>query len=1611
MTLLYVLALLVFVTSSIHCHTLFYNIIPASSDACPTQPCFTLSEITNSSINISSSNTVTLNFNPGNHILESELRIGDIQSLNLEKSNLSLDTKIICKQTSAFHLYRISMVHISKLVFVSCGGNKVKEIGQILILGTSFHGQGSSSTALELVKTAGTIEESTFQFHYNTKGNLKNLTVKYWTWEKIQASHVSGALFVAKSNLTIIRSSFKHNGAEVGGAVFCELESSIAIINSTFSLNQALSSTNQCYGGAILSQERCNMIIINCTFYKNRACTSNEQGGGGAIAALTRTQIDIKGSHFRYSEAVYGGAVLAWKAAVAVNESVFHNNEAISQGGAFCVWNSNIYVSTSRFNNNRAIYVGGALQAETTTVYITRSEFVQNDGSSGGAISASDCHVMISSSTFLFNEGVIDGGAISTHRCDLKIKGSEFNNNKASWGGAVKNIKCTTVNITGSLFFRNVADQMHGGAISVWSISVKISRSGFIGNEASIEGGAIESRQSGTINIDWTLFTNNTATFNGGAIYANQLNAIYMIFKVTFTNFESNVAQIDGGAIKVRHNTTTDANIEISNSTFRQNRAKHNGGAMSIVSISTLLTVAVVSEGDFDNNEAMNGGAIHTQWITFSLNDSCFSENTGETGIVYTTQSAVFLSGDISMWNNTGSVFLFSSNLTLVDRSNTKVYNSVLSLQNTSGLQQGGAITAVQSIIVIYGTCTLMENYAEDGGAIHATESKIRIYGQITLTNNTATNSGGGIHLYQSELKCSLSGSLKVLKNYANDKGGGIHAISSQIISELMEKSGTLVVLSGNSARQGGGICMEVNSKIYILKLQHSTREQVWWNHRRFILSENSANYGAAMYVTDDTNFATCTSTSYRQYSTLTECFIQVLALHDELRSDLILDYVNFTDNFAQYSGSNLFGGLLDRCTVSPYAEVYSKYNPNFQQRPEDINGLRFIKAVSTIVNDTIVSISSEPVQICFCENNEPNCDMKQKDIAIKKGYMFTISLVAVDQVNHTVNATIRSFLSSIRGRLDEDQASQSINDSCSTLKFSVFSPHESEKVIMYAEGPCKDAELSQKQVNVQFLSCTCPVGFQRNKEMDTNCVCECDATLRPIITSCYEKNKTVVREGTFWITHLNTSDNSSINKYLIYPYCPLDYCHPSTVKVYIILSEMNGSDGQCNFNRSGMLCGRCQPGFSLSLGSTHCVSCSKHWPAICVAILIAASLAGIVLVALLLMLNLTVASGTINGIIFYANVINANSSTFFPFKEPNLITVFVSWLNLEFGFDTCFFEGMDTYSKTLLQLAFPIYVIVLVVIVIFVSERSTKFARLIGRKNPVATLATLVLLSYTRLIQTIIAGLSFSILKYPDRPHELVWLSDGNVGYLTGKHIVLFVLSIGILLAGIAYTTLLFSWQWLLFYRHNRIFKCLSLSSKLILFLEPYHAPYLFKHRYWTGLLLIVRVVLYLASALNVSRAPGVDLVVTGIVMIAVFMLKAHVSIRSCIYRRLPLDILENTCYMNIILFSVASLYVLEAKGDQITLAYISGAITLMLLLTVLLYHITFELCSASKLWNSLKQQLIMKRHNDEVSLVDCRAADELRERLNPTVTWIDAPSNKEGSLLLHTETHTLSK
>ena len=373
---------------------------------------------------------------------------------------------------------------------------------------------------------------------------------------------------------------------------------------------------------------------------------------------------------------------------------------------------------------------------------------------------------------------------------------------------------------------------------------------------------------------------------------------------------------------------------------------------------------------------------------------------------------------------------------------------------------------------------------------------------------------------------------------------------------------------------------------------------------------------------------------------------------------------------------------------------------------------------------------------------------------------------------------------------------------------------------------------------------------------------------------------------------------------------------------------------------------------------------------------LIVAILAGIALIASLLVLNMTVAVGTLNGLIFFANIVYVNKSILFPFQETNFITVFVSWLNMELGIDTCYFPGMDTFGKSWLQLAFPTYVILLVALVIIISSYSSRFANIIGKKNPVATLATLILLSYAKLLEVGFKSLSFGNLNYPGDSVKTVWLPDATVNYLSGKHVILFLTAVFILLVGLVYTALLFSWQWLLHLPRWRIFRW-TRDQRLQTFSETYHTPYTPKHRYWTGLLLIARAVLYLVAAVNVTNDPTVALMAISFTICCILTLKAFIGGR--VYRNWLVDILETFFYLNILLFTTFTWYCLGECRSKEAAAYTSVIITFIALLLIILYHVYTYTTVLSKIKKTKPVKVVKKK------FISIATANDPKKEFNP--------------------------
>ena len=316
----------------------------------------------------------------------------------------------------------------------------------------------------------------------------------------------------------------------------------------------------------------------------------------------------------------------------------------------------------------------------------------------------------------------------------------------------------------------------------------------------------------------------------------------------------------------------------------------------------------------------------------------------------------------------------------------------------------------------------------------------------------------------------------------------------------------------------------------------------------------------------------------------------------------------------------------------------------------------------------------------------------------------------------------------------------------------------------------------------------------------------------------------------------------------------------------------------------------------------------------------------GVVLVCSLLVSKLTVATGMLSGLVFYANIVGANHAIFLPEKCGNPFSIFIAWLNLDFGIETCFYNGMDVYIKTWLQFVFPVGLIVLV------RHFSHRFANLLV-SNQASILATLILLSYAKILRILITVFDATNLEYPTYK-QMVWLYDANVDYLVGKHILLLLVAAFIFLfLFLPYSFLLLFGQWLQV--------ILVSNARLKSFMDSYHAPYKAKHHYWPGLLLMLRLILLLVCGFQSNfQQDGASINLSTILMaIGVLVVWAWAS--GGVYRNWGLDVLEGSFALNLIILTATTYYVKHSGGNQCAVGYTSVSIAVATFIGILVLQL----------------------------------------------------------------------
>ena len=739
---------------------------------------------------------------------------------------------------------------------------------------------------------------------------------------------------------------------------------------------------------------------------------------------------------------------------------------------------------------------------------------------------------------------------------------------------------------------------------------------------------------------------------------------------------------------------------------------------------------------------------------------------------------------------------------------------------------------------------------------------------------------------------------------FYNNLGTPIRAVDSSL-----QFSGT-IVFRNNTGYDGGAMSFTGGSYVYVS------------NNTNVVFENNKAeNAGGAVFVNQNTDY----------------CFFR--ERHgDSCNCSYHLPFnLSFINNTAQKGGDAIYGaGISDCAYLGNITTSCSCHASDLVQSTD--SGLYFEPGLDSDPSQ----ISSDPTRVCQCENGKINCSNTSWSETHYPGEEFTVSAVDVGDMDGPVDGPVfAQFLPQYNGVLGGLQYFQQVNHTkCTELRYSVLS--KPGLVVMALTVNTARILRYQDDSYTLYINVTlypCPVGFNLS---DYPHQCICDTKLKKNNVPCNITTQTIQRSGTVWVNASfdgNTSDGVIVHKD-----CPFGYCKSEEVHV-----SLKHPDTQCAFNHSGTLCGACQPGLSLALGSPQCLNhCSNGY----FSLIIEFAAASLVLVLFIKILDLTVAVGTINGLIFYANIIQAAQSTFLPAGDTNPLTVFIAWLNLDLGIETCFFHGLDGYWKTWLQFVFPFYIWAIILLIIYLSRRSKIVARNFGN-NSVPVLATLILLSYAKLFRTVVSALTFTYLEFPDGSKTAVWSIDGNIQYLGPKHIPLFIVALGVLFfLWLPFTVLLLFEQC---FQRIETYTVRKWMLRLKPFFDAYFGPLRGNHRYWVGVLLVARGILLLVFGLNSTNDPSVNLLAVNTVIVLLLMYTGYLPhgstdmdgvihfrfwIGSC-YRKWYLSLFESSFLCNLTVLASATFYISLAGGNQAAVVYTSVGITFCQFIAIVVYQV----------------------------------------------------------------------
>ena len=754
--------------------------------------------------------------------------------------------------------------------------------------------------------------------------------------------------------------------------------------------------------------------------------------------------------------------------------------------------------------------------------------------------------------------------------------------------------------------------------------------------------------------------------------------------------------------------------------------------------------------------------------------------------------------------------------------------------------------------------------------------------------------------------------------SFTNNKGTVIDAKESNVT--FLDS----VIFKGNSAWQGGALSLI------------SSTMTVGDNTTIDFSSNIATSFGGAIFIDDPLFYLQDDENTQRR------CFYQ--PLHTFTNTT-----IKFSNNSASKGGGHIYG-----TSIRNYCQACYQYDHE-DCRPNDWSALFDIQ-----FNTSVSPIASKSMRICRCDlHGQPQCADESNILSalnstVCPGEVFNISVAVVGaEFGVTVGEVYAKLLplnASSPASLQKTFHLLS-HPECTTLSFSINSSNSHEVIYLTTTnitlkdyGDINEITKSIDDFNDHksvipyslltapvFMNVTfsdCPLGFTMEGN-PSHCNCYFELRQHNVNCTIIDGEGHFSRDKKNWIGMFQ-STVTKLKGIIFNTHCPFDHCIQNEVSVIMNPEADNGPDLQCAFNHSGKLCGGCKTGYSVALGSSHCLKCTNNNN---LALVVFFAAAGPILYVVISVLDLTIAKGTINGLIFYANIVWVYKSIIFTSSKNDAVIygfkIFIAWLNLDFGIETCFIKGLDAFWKSMLQYVFPFYIwfiawLVKVVYnhisVQYFRDHYPQLARITGISKSTDVLTTFFFLSYTKLLRTIVAAFAYATLtNYPPNTTEIVWAVDGNVSYLSGRHIVVLIMGLLSLVVTLSYTIYI-----LLVGLQSCVCTCRNDQSdysepgKLDGWLkrlpdmplplrDSHFLPLRNEHRYWFGLLLLVRISLLVTYSVTFMSHPRPNLL---ILMITATLLLLYMGWKN-VYNKKSVWILQGLSISNLILLSGGILYV----------------------------------------------------------------------------------------------------